>query len=75
MAWYYKDKITTAQQHILDILDDGELHPLLMELEGNGRQSQRPAIKALERKGLIEAAIDGGYYTRWRITSAEHQNH
>ena len=60
-------KQTVAQQRILDILSDGKLHKLLPELKDMGFWNQGPAIKALERKGLIEIDYKLGYYTLWRL--------
>ena len=60
-----KQKITVAQQRILDLLNDNKPHALIPELIELEHYNQFPAIDALERKGLIEKVIDQGYYSRW----------
>jgi len=66
MGWN-KYKITEAQQRILDLLGDGKLHVLLLELQELGHWNQFPAIGALERKHLIKVVIAEGYYSRWQL--------
>ena len=65
---------TQAQQRILDLLSDRKLHALLIELESMGYVNQHPAIKALEKKGLIKVVIDGGYYSRWQLIKELEEN-
>ena len=64
----YKKKITQSQTRILDMLQDKEQHPLLIELEEAGYYNQFPAIRALEDKGLIIVTIPEGYYSRWALS-------
>ena len=56
-----------AQERILILLGDGELHALIPELLAMGFYNQLPAIKALEGKKLIEVAVNDGYYSRWQL--------
>ena len=59
--------ITQAQQRILELLGDGKFHALILELDNMGYMNQRPAITALEEKGLIKVVVEGGYYSRWQM--------
>ena len=63
----YKHQILPAQQRILALLSDGQLHELVSELLASGHYNQWPAIRALRDKGLIVETVPAGYHSRWEL--------